>query len=60
VSRFDVIPYAIDDIVWIEQGAIIIPSVPKDPLASGAEISSTGQEKSTSALRSAAFLPVSI
>ena len=59
VIRLEVIPCAIEDIVWIEQGDITIPSVRKDPLASGAEMSSIGHEKSASNFKSEAFLPVS-
>jgi len=36
----ELIPAAMADIVWMEQGAITIPSVRKDPLASLAPISS--------------------
>jgi hypothetical protein len=43
----------------MEQGATTIASTGKDPLASGAEISSTGQEKFARDFKSAAFLPVS-
>jgi len=40
MSRLELIPLAMADMVWIEQGAITIPSVWKDPLASFAPISS--------------------
>jgi hypothetical protein len=57
--RLELIPQAIEDIVWIEQGVIIIPSVRNDPLAIGADISSSGQEYPARAFRSAALFPVS-
>ena len=40
--RFELIPEAIADMVWMEQGAITIPEVTKEPLASRQPISSGG------------------
>ena len=40
ISRFELIPPAIADMVWIEHGATIIPSVLNEPLARRHPISS--------------------
>ena len=59
IIRFELIPAAIDAIVWMEEGAMIIPSVGNDPLASLQLMSSTGYQQSASARRSAADFPIS-
>ncbi len=59
IKRLDVMPAAMEDIVCIEQGAITIPAVWNEPLASAEEISSTGYEWVASAFKSPRSLPVS-
>jgi hypothetical protein len=44
IIKLELIPQAIADIVWMEQGVMIIPLDRKDPLAKGAAMSSRGHE----------------
>ncbi len=59
VSRLEVIPPAIADIVWMEQGATTMASMALEPLARRAPISSNGYQKCANLRASAASFPVS-
>ena len=58
-SRFELIPVAMADMVWIEHGETTMASVGYEPLARRQPMSSSGYQKSASFLTSAAVLPVS-